>query len=220
MLICRIAQALQALETNKRFYETFGELSHDHRLNFARHAAKMLAVCEYEREAHADRDPAQQQLLTSVRSHLANSEHQLVKDFRFLGKGNIRTLEWVKAFIPRLKMAVFGGLIFLIPMMIMVLHPTKLTALLTTIICVLSVAVSLSFRSYARPIDILSATAAYAAVLVVFVGTSTKTSGLSDGVVGAISGGVLGGILLIGGIAFALFYKVWRMLESFSARDS
>jgi hypothetical protein len=52
-------------------------------------------------------------------------------------------------------------------MMIMVLHPTKLTTLLTTVVCVFFVALALSFRmNKAEPKDILSATAAYAAVLV------------------------------------------------------
>jgi hypothetical protein len=82
-------------------------------------------------------------------------------------------------------------------MMIMVLHPTKLTTLLTTVVCVFFVALALSFRmNKAEPKDILSATAAYAAVLVVFVGANDTTSKLSDGLVGAIVGGVIGAILL------------------------
>ena len=80
-------------------------------------------------------------------------------------------------------------------MMIMVLHPTKLTGLLITGICVLSMGIALSFAMHdAESRDILGARAACAAVLVVFVSTNNTTSGLSNGVVGAIAGGVLEGI--------------------------
>jgi hypothetical protein len=64
------------------------------------------------------------------------------------------------------------------------------------------------FLSLVCPADrrgwcVLGATAAYTAVLVVFVGTSTTTSELSNGIIGAITGGVCGGFLLI----FAVWYR-------------
>ncbi|OCK85086.1 hypothetical protein K432DRAFT_400533 [Lepidopterella palustris CBS 459.81] len=90
-------------------------------------------------------------------------------------------------------MATFGGLALLLPMLIMVLHPTKLTAVTTTVVCVLFVGIVLSFSMHnAEDKDILAASAEYAAVLVVFVGTSTTTSELSNGAIGAISGGLIG----------------------------
>jgi hypothetical protein len=43
-----------------------------------------------------------------------------------------------------MKMAVFGGYALVIPMLIMTLHPTPLTSLLTTSLFVLAVAVALA----------------------------------------------------------------------------
>jgi hypothetical protein len=108
------------------------------------------------------------------------------------------------AFLSRLKMATFGALAFLVPMLIMVLHPTKLTVLLTTVVCVLFVAVALAASMQdADNKDILAATAAYTAVLVVFIGSSNTTSGLSNGVIGAITAGVLGGAVLLGPVSLS-----------------
>ena len=58
-------------------------------------------------------------------------------------------------------------------MLIMVLHKTLVTTLLTTSLFVLAVSLTLAlFMQDAERKDIIGATAAYAAVLVVFVGTS------------------------------------------------
>ncbi|KAH6671173.1 hypothetical protein B0J14DRAFT_656158 [Halenospora varia] len=71
-----------------------------------------------------------------------------------------------------LSFALFGGLVLIGPMLIMALHPTKITVLVTTTMFVLSVAIVLAWRMEdAQNKDIVAATAAYAAVLVVFVGT-------------------------------------------------
>ena len=76
-------------------------------------------------------------------------------------------------FLGRAAMALFGGLALILPMLIMVLHQTRLTTLLTTSFFVLGVGLILAyFMRDADRKDILAATAAYAAVLVVFVGTS------------------------------------------------
>lgn len=80
--------------------------------------------------------------------------------------------EYAKAFLSRLKMALFGGTALIAPMLIMKLHPDLLTQLLTTSCFVLAVGIILAL--YMKDVhnkDILAATAAYAAVLVVFVGT-------------------------------------------------
>ena len=70
--------------------------------------------------------------------------------------------------------ALAGGLAFIAPMLIMVLHPTRLTRLLTSSLFVVFVATALAvFMEDADPKDVVAVTAAYAAVLVVFVGTST-----------------------------------------------
>jgi hypothetical protein len=71
----------------------------------------------------------------------------------------------------RLAMALGGGFALVIPMLIMVLHPSKITNLVTTASFVLVVAVGLAVvMTSSEPKDIVACTAAYAAVLVVFVG--------------------------------------------------
>ena len=78
-----------------------------------------------------------------------------------------------RGLLSRLKMALFGGVIVVAPMLIMTLHQDQLTALLTASLFVLVVAVVLAwFMKDAAEKDILTATAAYAAILVVFVGTT------------------------------------------------
>ena len=70
-------------------------------------------------------------------------------------------------------MALFGGVVVVVPMLIMALHRTLLTTLLTTSTFVLAVGLILAWSmNGSKPQDILTATAAYAAILVVFVGTT------------------------------------------------
>ncbi|KAH9212884.1 hypothetical protein DL95DRAFT_507848 [Leptodontidium sp. 2 PMI_412] len=81
------------------------------------------------------------------------------------------------AFLSRLYMALFGGWALTAPMLIMTLHQSKITSLVTTSVFVIAVAVALAwFMKDAQAKDIIGATAAYAAVLVVFVGTGTSTN--------------------------------------------
>ena len=79
-----------------------------------------------------------------------------------------------KNFVVRLCMATLGLVFIVGPMLLMVLHNTKLTALLTTSVCVGAFGVMMA-KALEKPFDVLSATAAYAAVLMVFVGTNTAT---------------------------------------------
>lgn len=80
-------------------------------------------------------------------------------------------------FFSRLAMALIGGFALIVPMLIMTLHDTRLTTLLTTSVFVFAVAVGLAWKMEdAKNQEIIAATAAYAAVLVVFVGTGTPSS--------------------------------------------
>ena len=77
-------------------------------------------------------------------------------------------------FFSRLRMALFGGISLIAPMLIMRLHPTLLTELVTTSVFILAVGVVLAwYMRDAQKRDILAATASYGAVLVVFVGTTS-----------------------------------------------
>jgi hypothetical protein len=106
---------------------------------------------------------------------------------------------WKKfnAFMYRLSMALFGGYALIIPMLIMYLHASKLTSLLTTSVFVIAVAVYFAALLNWEPKDIIGATAAYAAVLVVFVGTSAPPSNLSDGKIAGIVVGVVCGLYVV-----------------------
>jgi VIT1/CCC1 family predicted Fe2+/Mn2+ transporter len=93
-------------------------------------------------------------------------------------RDQIATSQKNRKFFSRLAMALFGGAALIAPMLIMTLHQTKLTSLLTTSLFVVAVAVTLAWwMEDAKNQDVIAATAAYAAVLVVFVGTGTTTTG-------------------------------------------
>lgn len=77
-----------------------------------------------------------------------------------------------RGYMQRATVAIGGGLSLVVPMIIMVLRPSFVTSLVTTSVCV--IVFSLVIPSFLDGTnDVLSATAAYAAVLVVFVGTSS-----------------------------------------------
>ncbi len=84
--------------------------------------------------------------------------------------------EAFRSFLQRMAMAWIGGLFVVGPMLIMVLHQSLLTRLLTTSLCVFGFGLAIA-ALLDKPFDVLSGTAAYAAVLVVFVGTSSAGSG-------------------------------------------
>lgn len=77
-----------------------------------------------------------------------------------------------KGFLDRLFLAIVGGVLLLGPMWLMVLHKTLYMGLITTTVCVSVFGVVVVVR-LKNPMDVLSVTAAYAAVLVVFVGLTT-----------------------------------------------
>ncbi|KAF2432058.1 hypothetical protein EJ08DRAFT_695858 [Tothia fuscella] len=132
-----------------------------------------------------------------------------------------------KRYISRVKMAVFGGLALIIPMLVMTLHSSQLTVLLTTSIFVLTVAMILAATmTEAEPKDVVGATAAYAAVLVVFVGASTTPTSSSSspqatppstnpsGGSSTLSGGRIAGIVIgsiVGMVLIILFIACFCM---------
>ena len=70
-------------------------------------------------------------------------------------------------------MAFFGGIALIGPTLIMALHPGLHTSLITTCIATFLFALALAFGAEnSSGKDVLGATAAYTAVLVVFIGTS------------------------------------------------
>lgn len=129
---------------------------------------------------------------------------------------------WLKItrFVSRMKMAVFGGYALVIPMLIMTLHPTPLTNLLTTTLFVLAVAVVLAaWMTDAEGKDIIAATAAYAAVLVVFVGTTTTETVQNRAVVVGIMVSVMIGVPFLILCPFLLIRSAHWIYQYYDRKD-
>lgn len=98
--------------------------------------------------------------------------------FRELDKRGRVERDRQRAYTLRFSMALFGGVALITPVLIMALHPGLKVDLITTSVATVIFALIIAFG--ARDTggkDVLAATAAYTAVLVVFVGTSlTPTS--------------------------------------------
>ena len=78
-----------------------------------------------------------------------------------------------QVFTQRIIMALFGGAAVIGPMLIMTLHPSRNTSLITVSLATFLFALLLAIVAKdSAGKDVLAATAAYAAVLVVAVGTS------------------------------------------------
>lgn len=78
-----------------------------------------------------------------------------------------------QAFAQRVLMGLFGGVALISPVLVMVLHPSRNINLITVSVATILFAVLLAIgASDGTGKDVLAATAAYAAVLVVFLGTS------------------------------------------------
>ena len=90
----------------------------------------------------------------------------------------------VSIFVDRLVrfvMAITGGLFLVVPMVIMTIDQSQTKSLVTVSLAVVTFALVLSLAIRVSNIETLVATATYAAVLVVFVGTSSVAGGQSSG---------------------------------------
>lgn len=102
---------------------------------------------------------------------LANTvDHDNVLRFGGGTRSSMNRKEMVEQYTRKVAMAIIGGSFLIAPMLIMVLHPGLVTSLVTTSACILAFGLVMSIFLNA-PFDVLSGTAAYAAVLVVFIGT-------------------------------------------------
>lgn len=70
--------------------------------------------------------------------------------------------------------ALCGGLSVIAPMLIMAINPSQIKTLVTASVAVLLFSIGLAWRSSARIDALLATTAAYAAVMVVFVGVNSE----------------------------------------------
>jgi hypothetical protein len=77
------------------------------------------------------------------------------------------------AFWGRMLAAFLTGISLIVPMLFMKLYDNLVAQLVTASVCVLVLGIALSFVEEMQKKDVVTATAAYAAVLVVFVGTNS-----------------------------------------------
>ncbi|KAK0743525.1 hypothetical protein B0T18DRAFT_415393 [Schizothecium vesticola] len=93
--------------------------------------------------------------------------------------------KYVSKFVDRsvrLLVALTGGLFLVAPMIVMTIDASQNKSLITVSVAVVLFALSLSFGVKVSNVETLVSTATYAAVLVVFVGTSAGNSGSTDSV--------------------------------------
>jgi hypothetical protein len=89
------------------------------------------------------------------------------------GRLSVRKVHDQEAFISRLLMALFGGIALILPTIIMAKHPSTNFSLGTTAVATVLFALALAFGAKnSTGKDVLAATAAYSAILVVFIRTS------------------------------------------------
>ncbi|RYO80264.1 hypothetical protein DL766_007822 [Monosporascus sp. MC13-8B] len=102
-----------------------------------------------------------------------SERHPIDCHFRELNREIRLEKEREEAFLNRLMMGTFGGLALIIPMLIMALLPGLKTSLITSSVATVLFASGVAeYADNAAGKDVLAAVAAYAAVLVVFVGAS------------------------------------------------
>ena len=91
---------------------------------------------------------------------------------REMGRNEANKAAYEKKRLLRFAMAAVGGLLLIVPVIIMAKIPGTNASLVTTCFSMLVFAALITWLSDLGPNEILGTTAAYAAVLVVFVGTS------------------------------------------------
>ena len=112
---------------------------------------------------------------------------ELCKDYDnpqlpFDSRGKLMSKRNLQAFWARFYMAMFGGIALIGPMILMVMKTDLTTALVTVSLSVFLFGLALAiFFTDVKPESVLASVAGYAAVLVVFVGTSNQTSLPSNG---------------------------------------
>ncbi|OBT70322.1 hypothetical protein VE03_00191 [Pseudogymnoascus sp. 23342-1-I1] len=89
------------------------------------------------------------------------------------GRGWIRETQRNASFQKRFWFGIAGGLALIAPMLLILLHHDKVTALATASVATVMFAVTMAFyhEADASPLALVGATAAYSAVLIVLVGT-------------------------------------------------
>ncbi|OQO06594.1 hypothetical protein B0A48_08379 [Cryoendolithus antarcticus] len=101
---------------------------------------------------------------------------------RDMGRNEANRAAYEKNRLTRFAMAGLGGLLLVVPMLIMANVPGKLASLVTTCVALLLFAGGVARFTELGGHEILGTTAAYAAVLVVFVGTSLSNQAIVNAI--------------------------------------
>lgn len=102
--------------------------------------------------------------------HTDYAEKQQDVIFR-LKQAKLQRITAIEDKIKRFFIALFGGLAVVIPILVVSFNPSQTKSLITVSVSVLLVSLLIAALSNASYQELIMATAAYAAVLVVFVGT-------------------------------------------------
>ena len=130
---------------------------------------------DMDKSAHID--PLRQVLMQCLPSWLAFSREEKAERSKEYSEG--KPPKDVSALVDRLArflVALTGGSFLIVPMVVMSLNPSQTKGLVTVSAAVLLFILGLSFGVRVSNFETLVATATYAAVLVVFVGTSSATA--------------------------------------------
>ena len=120
--------------------------------------------------------------MSGVGKNFEDCIDKVLMEFGYLGireldKAGREKRERESASTLRLRMGLFGGIALIVPMLIMALHPTRNTALITTsIVTIIFTTITAFGARDSSGKDVLLITAAYAAVFVVFVGSSLSAA--------------------------------------------
>ncbi|KAK0704019.1 hypothetical protein B0T26DRAFT_658545 [Lasiosphaeria miniovina] len=122
-------------------------------------------------------DPLRRAFMTSLPARLAYSDEERRQRSREYAEGKypLRVSQFMDRLL-RFTVALAGGVFLIMPMIITMLNPSQMKSLVTASVAVVFFAVVLSFAVRASNAETLIWTATYAAVLVVFVGTSAGAS--------------------------------------------
>ncbi|KAK4237703.1 hypothetical protein C8A03DRAFT_44466 [Achaetomium macrosporum] len=133
-------------------------------------------------DANAKIDPLRQTLMRRLPPWLTFSNEEKAERSKEYGEGQLPKA--VSAPVDRLArflIAFTGGSFLICPMLILSLNPSTTKSLVTVSLAVLLFILLLSFGIRVSNVVTLVATATYAAVLVVFVGTSSGNTGRQGG---------------------------------------
>jgi hypothetical protein len=131
----------------------------------------------YFQEADEKIDPLRMAFMRHLPSWLVFSHEERIERSKEYSEG--KPPKEVSAFVDRLVrflIAVTGGVFLIVPMIVTTLYQSQVKGLVTVSVAVVLFAILLAFGVQVSNVETLVATATYAAVLVVFVGTSAGSN--------------------------------------------